>query len=324
MKMRRREFLKAGVAAGAVLAGTAVDPGRAKSEQPMAGRQVPGIYRIAVGDIEVTAILDGYIDLGTNLFPDAKPEEVARLQEANFIPVADFVRASVNCFVVNTGEKLAIIDAGGRNLLGPTMGQMPAGLAAAGIDPAAVDLVIATHMHPDHVGGIATKNGAAAFEKAQLVVHGDDWDFWMSPENMAKANEVAKPFFQAAQGAVTPYAKTVRKIGGDEEVIPGIRSLALPGHTPGHTGYLISSGADTLLVWGDIVHSATLQLAHPNWSIAFDTSPVQASATRRRAIDMALTDRLLIAGMHLPYPGIGHLVRAGGLRFLPAEWSFTL
>jgi len=324
MQMRRRQFLQAGVAAGAALVGTAMGAGPILAAQPKAGRQVPGIYRIAVGDIEVTAILDGYIDLGVDLFPDAKADEVEKLQLANFAAVGDKLRASVNCFVVNTGEKLAIVDDGGRNLLGPTMGDMPAGLAAAGIDPAAVDVVIATHMHPDHIGGITTKNGAAAFPNAELVVHADDWDFWMSPENLAGAPDFFKPFFQAAQAAGTPYVKTVRKIGGDEEVIPGVRSMALPGHTPGHTGFVVSSGADTLLIWGDIVHSPLLQFAHPNWSIAFDSSPDLAIATRRRVFDIAETDRLLVAGMHLPFPGIGNVMRGGGFKFVPASWTHTL
>ncbi|WP_436637375.1 MBL fold metallo-hydrolase [Microbaculum sp. FT89] len=324
MDFRRRQFLKAGFAAGAAFAGSALGTGRSVAAQPKAARQVPGIYRIAVGDIVVTAILDGYVDLGTNMFPDATPDEVERLQRASFAPAGDTVRASVNCFVINTGDTLAIIDAGGRDFLGPTMGDMPRGLAAAGIDPANVDVVIATHMHPDHIGGIATKNGAAAFANAQLVVCGDDWDFWMSPENLNNAAEVAKPFFHAAQAAATPYAKTVRKIGPDEEVVPGIRSVALPGHTPGHTGYMVSSGNDTLFVWGDIVHSPMLQFPHPNWSIALDTSPQKAIMTRRKAFDMAVADRLMVAGMHLPYPGIGHVVRSNGFRFVPADWVYTL
>jgi glyoxylase-like metal-dependent hydrolase (beta-lactamase superfamily II) len=310
---------------GRGLAGAGLGVSAAFAAEPKAGRQVPGIYRINVGDIEVTAILDGYIELGANLFPDAKLDEVNKLQAANFAPVGDSVRASVNAFVINTGDKLAIIDAGGRNLLGPTMGELPANLSAAGINPADVDLVIATHMHPDHIGGITTKNGAAAFENAQLVVHADEWDYWLSAENMSKAGESAAPFFQAAQASVTPYAKMVRKIVGDEEVIPGVRSVALPGHTPGHTGYMVTSGPDALLIWGDIVHSVILQFPHPNWSIAFDVSPEKGIATRKKAFDLAMTDRLLVAGMHLPYPGLGYVTKGGGgYRFVPAEWRFSL
>jgi glyoxylase-like metal-dependent hydrolase (beta-lactamase superfamily II) len=324
MNLCRRQVLTAGAAAGVALAGSALGVRPLAAAQPKAGRQVPGIYRLGVGDIEVTAILDGHIDLGIELFPGADPEEVTRIQEANFVPVGPSVRGAVNAFVVNTGEKLVIIDAGGRDLLGPSMGRLPENLAAAGIDPANVDVVAATHMHPDHIGGIVTANGAAVFQNAELVVHKDDWDFWMSPEIMAKAPESALPFFQAAQAAGTPYTKRVRPIGDDAEVVPGIRSVALAGHTPGHTGFMISSGDDALLVWGDIVHAAILQFPHPDWAIAFDISPEVAIATRRRAFDMAAQDRLMIAGMHVPFPGIGHVVRDSGFKFVPASWNYEL
>jgi len=324
MNLCRRQLLGAGAVAGVALAGTSLAAGPLAAAQPKTGRQVPGIYRLGVGDIEVTAVLDGHIDLGIELFPNAEADEVTRLQEAAFVPVGPSVRGAVNSFAVNTGEKLVIIDAGGRDFLGPTMGRLPDNLAAAGIDPAAVDVVAVTHMHPDHIGGIVTTNGAAVFPNAELVVHKADWDFWMSPEIMAKAPESSLPFFQAAQAAGTPYAKRVRPIGDDEEVVPGIRSLALPGHTPGHTGFVIASGNDTLLVWGDIVHAAILQFPHPDWAIAFDIAPELAVATRRKAFDMAATDRLMIAGMHVPFPGVGHVVRNGGYKFIPASWNYEL
>lgn len=323
MDWTRRQLLAAG-ASGVALAGLRAGP--AAAAQPRAVRQVPGIYRLSIGsDIEVTALLDGFLDVGTNLFPDAAEEEVHRLQEAAFVPVGPFVRSGVNAFAVNAGDRLALIDAGGRNLLGPTLGRLPGSLKAAGIDPAAVDLVVATHLHPDHIGGLVTGDGAAVFPNAELVVHEADWNFWTDAELMAKANEQGKVFFQAAQAAITPYAKRTRLIGGDDEVMPGLRSLALPGHTPGHTGFIVSSGPETLLIWGDIVHSALLQVPHPEWSIAFDIGPDMAISTRRKAFDMSASDRLLVAGMHLAFPGIGRILRQdGGYAYRPEPWRFEL
>lgn len=325
MDLTRRHLLAAGggmALAGLGLAGAGLRP--ATAAQPRAVRQVPGIYRLSIGgDIEVTALLDGFIDLGTNLFPDAPEEEVRRLQEAAFVPVGPSVRSGVNAFAVNAGDRLALIDAGGRNLLGPTLGRLPGSLKASGIDPAAVDLVVATHLHPDHIGGLVTGDGAAVFPNAELVVHEADWNFWTDAELMAKANEQGKVFFQAAQAAITPYAKRMRLIGDDDEVMPGLRSIGLPGHTPGHSGFIVHSGPDTLLIWGDIVHSALLQVPHPDWSIAFDIRPDLAVSTRRKAFDMAASDRLLVAGMHLPFPGIGRILRGEtGYTYRPEPWRF--
>ncbi|TCT13548.1 glyoxylase-like metal-dependent hydrolase (beta-lactamase superfamily II) [Tepidamorphus gemmatus] len=327
MELTRRNLLAACAGGLALAAGLGLADARrrpAAAAQPRAAHQVPGIYRLSIGDdIEVTALLDGYIDLGTNLFRGAPEEEVRRLQEAAFVPVGPAVRSGVNAFAVNAGGRLALIDAGGRNLLGPTLGRLPGNLKAAGIDPAAVDLVVATHLHPDHVGGLVTGDGAAVFPNAELVVHEADWNFWTNADLMAKANEQGKMFFQAAQAAITPYAKRTRLIGDDEEVMPGLRSIGLPGHTPGHTGFVVHSGPDTLLIWGDIVHSALLQVPHPDWSIAFDIGPDLAVATRRKAFAMAASDRLLVAGMHLPFPGIGRILDEGGVyQYQPEPWRF--
>lgn len=322
MQWNRRQILTAAGIGMAVAAGRTAP---AAAAQPRAGRQVPGIYRLNVGDIEVTALLDGYIDLAMNLFPGAAAPEIRRLQKANFLPRGETVRSGVNAFVVNTGDRLALVDAGGSDLLGPTLGDLPASLAAAGIDPAAIDMVIVTHLHPDHIGGLVTGDGAAVFPNAELIVHEADWNFWTNAELMAKANDQGKVFFQAAQSAITPYAKRSRLVGDDEEVTPGIRSLALPGHTPGHTGFVVASGVDTLLIWGDVVHSAVLQVPHPEWSIAFDIASDLAVATRRRAFDMAASERLLVAGMHLPFPGFGHVTREGDrFRYQPAQWRYEL
>ncbi len=324
MELCRRRVLGAGALAGLSLAGSIAGTSKLVAAQPKAGRQVPGIYRIGVGDCEVTAILDGYLDLGIELFANATPESAAKLQKAAFVPVGPTVRGAVNAYVVNTSDKLMVIDAGGRDFLGPTLGQLPLHLTAAGIDPAAVDIVALTHMHPDHVGGLVTENGAAVFPNAELVVHKADWDFWMSPEVAAKTPDSAQPFFDAAQSAGTPYAKRVRLIEADGEIVPEISALALPGHTPGHTGYMIGKKHDRLLIWGDIVHSAVFQFPHPNWSISFDIFPEQAVATRRRIFEMAAKERLMVAGMHLPFPGIGYVVKRNGFRFVPVDWSYQL
>jgi len=324
----KRQLLTGSAAvAGAAVTGAAaigtVLPGRALASAEKAASQVPGVHRVNVGDIQVTAVLDGYLDIPTAMFPKADAEQVAMLQKQAFRPVADTNRAAINTYAINTGDRLILVDSGGGGLMGPTAGKLKDNLEAAGIDPAQVDTILVTHLHPDHIGGVYSAEGAALFPKAEMVVNEADIGFWTSDEIMAKVPDNAKGFFTMARNALSAYDSRIKPISGSEEVASGITAQHLPGHTPGHTGYLIASGDDSLLIWGDIVHSATLQFAKPDWSIAFDVDQDAGAATRKKVFDMAAADRLAIAGMHIPYPGIGHVAAASeGYAFVPADWQY--
>ena len=234
---------------------------------------------------------------------------------------------AVNAFIVNTGDKLVLIDSGSGSLMGPSAGRFAANLAAFGIDPASVDVVAMTHVHPDHFGGLLTADHKIAFPKAQFVISEADTKFWLDESVAAKAPADAKPFFEMARGYVSPYiaAGNVKLIADGQEVVPGLAAHSAPGHTPGHTMYRVTSGNDSLLIWGDIIHSYALQFAHPDWAIAFDVEPPKAIATRQKVFDMVATDRLLITGMHLHFPGFAHLMRDGsGYRLIPEAWQHGL
>lgn len=320
-RLGRRDLVAAGLAG----AGLALMPRVARAAAPKQAAQVPGVQRLAVGDMEVTALSDGYIDIDPSLFPNATPEAVAALKNAAFLAPDAPLRSGVNTYVVNTGDRLVLIDSGCADLLGPTMGRLPANLVAAGIDPATIDTIVLTHMHPDHIGGIASAEGAAAFPEAELVVHEADWAFWTSADMTARAPDAVKPFFLAAQKNAAAYDGRVRRLDSDGEIVPGLSLMHLPGHTPGHAGIVVADGADSLLVWGDIVHAAPLQFARPDWAIAFDVDPEGAVETRGRVFDMVARDRLRVAGMHIPFPGIGHVERAAeGYRFTPENWEYRL
>jgi glyoxylase-like metal-dependent hydrolase (beta-lactamase superfamily II) len=305
--------LAAGSAALAPLA-----PLPALAAAPKSG-VTPGFFRLALGDFEVTALLDGDLDLPTKMFPAAKPDEAAAvLSAANH---TNPPRAHVNCYAVNTGDKLYLVDSGTGALFGPRLGKVARNLAAAGMQPEQVDTILVTHLHPDHVGGLA-HDGKALYPKAELIYTEADGGFWLSAEVQAKAPKDFQPFFTMAQNAVAPYASRTRKIGTSGPVAPGFEAVALPGHTVGHIGYMVGTGNTRLFIWADVVHNAALQFARPDWGIAFDTDMAAAQATRKRVFDMAATDHLLIAGMHLPFPGIGHVGREGGrYSFQPAFWS---
>jgi glyoxylase-like metal-dependent hydrolase (beta-lactamase superfamily II) len=323
--LTRRAFyrLTAGFAAGILLP---ADYAKAAATGAPERRQMPGVVRWRIGDIEVTAISDGYVEVPLNVVPKADPEEVRRLQDAAFLSMpSGALDIAVNTYLIRTGDKLTLIDTGCGQRFGATAGKLLDNLAAVGVTPDAIDTLLLTHLHSDHVLGLTSPDGAAVFKNAEFVVHANELDFWQDDGHLSRASDYFKRFFQDAREAVAPYAKKIRRISGNgEEVVPGVTAVLLPGHTPGMTGYRIGSGPDQLFIWADIVHVPHLQFAHPEWGMSFDTDMDQAAATRRRTFDWVSTDRILVTGMHLGFPGFGHVARTGSTySFVPAPWRFN-
>jgi glyoxylase-like metal-dependent hydrolase (beta-lactamase superfamily II) len=220
-------------------------------------RQMPGVIRWRIGGIEVTAISDGYVEVPLNVVPKADPAEAKRLQNAAFLSMPPgALDIAVNTYLVRTGDKLTLIDTGCGQRFGATAGKLLDNLAAVGVTPDAIDTLLLTHLHSDHVFGLTSPDGTAVFKDAEVVVHANELDFWLDNGNMSRASDYFKRYFSNAREAVAPYAKRIRKITGDEEeVISGVTAVLLPGHTPGMTGYRIVSGQDQLFVWADVVHA---------------------------------------------------------------------
>ncbi len=319
MNVTRRSF--GAIALGGLLAPAV--PAAAKA--PFAGVQAAGVYRLKVGSFEVTVLSDGWVPLEAKLFT-GNADAAGKSLEASFLP-KDNIPTSVNEWLVNTGDKLILVDTGTSNVFAPTLGRMARNLAAAGIDPAAVDMVVLTHLHPDHAAGLLTTDKKIAFANATVHVAEAEYAFWTSAELYAKAPDEFKPFFDLARNSIKPYvdAGKVEQFKDGATFAPGITAAAAPGHTMGHTMVRLSSGTNQLLLWGDIVHNAALQFAEPERAITFDTDPALAIATRKRVFDMTAADRLLIAGAHLPFPGIGHVARtSAGYAYVPVEWGADL
>jgi glyoxylase-like metal-dependent hydrolase (beta-lactamase superfamily II) len=270
--------------------------------------------RRTVGGFAVTVISDGFIDIGVGALRNIEPAEAeARLTAATGSPS---IRSSVNTFLVQGGGRTVLIDTGSRDTMGPTMGRLLDNLAAAGVPPGSIDTVVMTHMHPDHAGGLATPDGEAVFPNAELALASAEAGFWFSAETLARAPAAMKPYVQGAQDAAAAYGD--RTLTTDNPA-PGITRVALPGHTPGHSGYRIDSEGESLLIWGDIMHVPDLQAADPSVCMVYDIDPTAAEASRRRMLDMVSADRLLIAGMHLHFPAFHTIERAGsGYRLVPA------
>lgn len=263
---------------------------------------VEGVATRKVGDAELIGFLDGRIMLPTSLLSGATPEDLAELVEG------EAVNGYVNAYAVRSGGELAMIDAGAGGLI-PTAGNLSRLMDEAGIKPADVSTFYATHLHPDHIGGLVG-DGALAFPNAQMVVHEQERAFWTNDEIMAQAGEANQAFFQAARAALQSFGDRVTAFTGEE--VPGpLTAMELFGHTPGHVGYTMSDGDESLLVWGDIIHAPQVQFPRPSVTIAFDTDASAAEATRKRVLDMVATDKTPVAGMHLAFPGTGTVVKQG-------------
>ncbi len=288
-----------------------------------AATQVAGVYRRGVGDITLTALLDGHIDLDPAMLTGADAETNARLLAEAFLD-GPAVATSINAYLVETGDRRIMVDGGAAGAFGPTAGQLGRAVAAAGIDPASVDTLFTTHGHPDHVG-LHQQDGAATFANAELVMHEAEPAFWADDGNFAGADEQTLSFVRIARDAFAAYGGRTTLIADGAEIAPGVTAMHLPGHTPGHTGLMLASGGEALLLWADLVHIGPVQFARPALTIPFDVDEAQAAETRARILDRVASDRLAIAGSHVDFPSIGHVERAGeGYRFVKARWDHEL
>jgi glyoxylase-like metal-dependent hydrolase (beta-lactamase superfamily II) len=285
--------------------------------------QVVGVYHRRVGAITVTALNDGHQDVAMSTVLGIPAEEAAAMLHAAYRPVPR--RTAVNAFLIRSGGRVALVDTG-CGPARPTVGRVAANLAAAGLGPEQVDVVLLTHMHPDHWGGLSDATGTPRFPGAELKLHQAEHAHWHDDAAMGRLADPARRemFFLDARRRLAPYRDRMTLFTGGE-VFPGVTALPLPGHTPGHTGFLISSGRDSLLIWGDIVHVPELQVPRPEVVMAVDVDPTAAEATRRRIFDQVAADRLAVAGMHLHFPAFAHLARGGGgYSLVPDAWSIDL
>jgi glyoxylase-like metal-dependent hydrolase (beta-lactamase superfamily II) len=291
-----------------------------------------GFYRFKIGDFQATVISDGYgpIPVGPIFAMNASEAELAPVLKANFMqPV---IQATNNILVVDTGRERLLVDTGFGEKLGPSFGSFPgleANLCRAGITPGSIDLVVTSHCHLDHIGGLVTKSGALAFPKAQFVFVDTEWNYWTGNryESDVNSSPMPDPFKQATIGAarenLPPVADRSRFVKQGGEIASGVHYIAAPGHSPSHASILFTSDKEQFMHMGDIAHNPVTSLQHPDWTPVFDYDPVQAIKSRKAILDRVATDGVMAMGYHFPFPAIGHVVRHGtAYHWEAAQWAW--
>jgi glyoxylase-like metal-dependent hydrolase (beta-lactamase superfamily II) len=313
-----RNLLAAAASAGALL--LAAMPA-AHAGAPQITTQAPGWYRLKVGSFEVTALSDGTVTLPMDRLLKSTPAHVDEMLAQVYLKPP--VETSVNGFLVNTGSKLVLVDTGAAGLFGPSLGKLVSNLKAAGYQPEQVDEIYITHMHPDHIGGLMA-DGKAVFPNAIVRADRHDADYWLSQKNLDAAPADQKGGFQGPIAALAPYvaAGHFKPFDGATELVPGIRAVPAPGHTPGHTVYVAESEGQRIAFWGDLLHVAAVQFPEPKVTIAFDSDSQEAGQSRLKNFADAAQKGYLVAFAHVSFPGIGHLRTEGsGYRWVPLNYA---
>ncbi len=317
---RRQAFAFAG--AGALA--TAVGVRTAAAGVPMQGAIVPDIYRFPLGEMEVTTVRDGAVvaeDPHTIFGIDVAPEDVQALAQANFLP-PDKLENGFTPTLLNTGAELVLFDSGNGAGRRPNAGHTRQRLAEAGVPPEAIDVVVLTHFHPDHIGGLM-EDGAPAFPNARYVAGAAEYDFWSPPEK-AEAEATAR-VGQLVQSNVVPLAEKTTFVKPGDQVLPGVTAVGSHGHTPGHLSYLIEGGGRQLLVLGDVANHFVLSIQRPDWHVRFDMDKDAGAATRKEVLGMLAAERMPFVGYHMPSPGVGFVEAAeGGFRFVPLTYQMRV
>ena len=301
----------------------AVSMPTAMAKAPVATDQAPYFYRFNHGKMQATVVSDGILPLGepSGSFLGTSKEEIGKMLTDSFLSPTSVILEQ-NILVLNTGDKLVLFDTGmgSSTMFGSTTGKLLGSLKAAGIDPKDIDAVVATHAHCDHVWGIMAADGSRNFPNAQIYISQADFDYWTDEKKLTvKDPAYMIPFVEGARKNLLPNRDRTVFFKDGQEFLPGIQALSAPGHTIGHTAFMITSDGKTLAAIGDLTHHQVLLVEKPRIEFAYDTDSKQAANTRVRVLDMLAANRIPLIAYHFPWPGVGHVAKNGdGFRYFPA------
>jgi len=331
-QLTRRQILVGTATAAFAAAVPFIAPAPVGAAAPAIGRQAPGFYRYKVGSIEVTVVTDGInrLPITDGFVLNANKDEVNAALAAAFMEKDIFV-GPYNPVVVNTGAKLAVIDTGtgeaAHRASQGANGQFLINLAAASIDPNKVDSVIISHYHGDHINGLLKIDNSLTFPNAEILVPAPEHKYWMDDGEMSRAStpRIQGLFKNVRRVMNGEVLKQLRTYEWDQEVIPGIVAVGTPGHSPGHTCHIVTSGASKVYVQGDVTHAPFLFVRNPGWHPFIDHDPMQAEATRRKVYDLLVAERMLVQAFHYPFPSLAHVEKTTtGYREIPVPWNPTI
>lgn len=319
LSINRRKFMALSTTGAALVAS-----GGGFAREAIKGDKSAAWYRFKIGDFEATVVSDGMLALGpyAGLYPKVAKDELTEIVKDQFLSLDAFV-AQENCMVLNTSDKLVLFDSGmgASKAFGPGAGRLNMTLMQAGFKPEDIDVIVLTHAHVDHISGIMSAD-MRMFPNAQLAISKTEFDFW-TDEAKTSWTGVLKMLVDAARANLLPNKDRLILVEDGKETIKGVTAIATPGHTPGHTSYVIASGGKSFLYTGDFVSHTALSFRHPEWAFGFDGDPAAASATRAKTLDMAAADGMSLIGYHFAFPGIGQVAREGGAyRFVPTPMEF--
>ena len=317
MTMSRRMFLASGAALGAAWMTGSLSG--CTTSAPRAASLASGVTRVDLGSVTVTMLNDGHFvrNLDASFVKNAALADVqAALAGAGL--ATDKIEVPFNPLVVDVGGQRVLFDVGNGEFGAATAGKLLENMGKAGIDPKSITAVVFSHFHGDHINGLRNKAGDIVFPNAKIYVPAPEWNWWMDDARMASAPEAMKGAFNATRRVFGPLAQTVQKFEPGSVVVPGVRSIAAFGHTPGHTVFMVEGGSQKMLYWADTTNVASLFVRNLDWAVMFDMDAEAARVTRRQLADMAIREKVLVAGYHLPGSAIGTLSNRGnGYDFTP-------